>query len=130
MDTTFLLWVTAVVAVGLGHASVVLPLLSGTPLLFGGLWWAPWRGSYSRVSVLTVGVLSLMAMALLLWLADYAAAALGVRRAGASTTAAAEVDQGQGRGGRAYTRRIWRNAGGPPVAGHWKVHGAGHAWSC
>jgi poly(hydroxyalkanoate) depolymerase family esterase len=43
--------------------------------------------------------------------------------------AAAEVEQGQSRGGRAYTRRVWRHVGGQPVAEHWSVHGAGHAWS-
>lgn len=82
MDTTSLLWIAAVLAVLLGLAGVVLPLLPGTPLLFGGLWLAAWLDGYSRVSVLTVGVLALMA--LLAWVADYAAAALGVRRAGAS----------------------------------------------
>jgi poly(hydroxyalkanoate) depolymerase family esterase len=45
------------------------------------------------------------------------------------TDAAAEVERGRSPGGRAYTRRIWRNAGGQPVAEHWSVHGAGHAWS-
>jgi poly(hydroxyalkanoate) depolymerase family esterase len=43
--------------------------------------------------------------------------------------ARAEVEQGQSRGGHRYTRRIWRNTGGKPVAEHWNVHGAGHAWS-
>jgi uncharacterized protein YqgC (DUF456 family) len=68
----------------LGLAGVVLPLLPGTPLLFGGLWLAAWLDGYPLVSVLTVGVLALMA-----WLADYAAAALGVQRAGASGRAMA-----------------------------------------
>lgn len=87
MDTSSLLWVAAFVAVVLGLAGVVLPLLPGTPLLFGGLWLAAWIDGYSRVGVLTVAVLALMA--LLAWVADYAAAALGVRRAGASGRAMA-----------------------------------------
>ena len=87
MDTSSLLWVAAFVAVVLGLAGVVLPLLPGTPLLFGGLWLAAWLDSYSRVSLLTVAVLALMA--LLAWVADYAAAALGVQRAGASGRAMA-----------------------------------------
>jgi poly(hydroxyalkanoate) depolymerase family esterase len=50
--------------------------------------------------------------------------------AGAGTAVAgAEVEQGQSPGGRTYTRRIWRNTSGQPVAEHWNVHGAGHAWS-
>jgi uncharacterized protein YqgC (DUF456 family) len=68
----------------LGLAGVVLPVLPGTPLLFGGLWLAAWLDGYPLVRVLTVGVLALMA-----WLADYAAAALGVQRAGASGRAMA-----------------------------------------
>lgn len=31
--------------------------------------------------------------------------------------------------GRAYTRTVERNAAGVEVVEHWKVHGAGHAWS-
>jgi uncharacterized protein YqgC (DUF456 family) len=87
METTSLLRVAAVMAVVIGLAGVVLPLLPGTPLLFGGLWLAAWLDGYSRVRVLTVGVLALMA--LLAWVADYAAAALGVQRAGASGRAMA-----------------------------------------
>lgn len=87
METTSLLWVAAIVAVLLGLAGVVLPLLPGTPLMFGGLWLAAWLDGYSRVSLFTVGVLALMA--LLAWVADYAAAALGVKRVGASGRAMA-----------------------------------------
>jgi uncharacterized membrane protein YbaN (DUF454 family) len=39
----------------LGLAGVVLPVLPGTPLLFGGLWLAAWLDGYPLVSVLTVG---------------------------------------------------------------------------
>ena len=31
--------------------------------------------------------------------------------------------------GRAYTRSVYRDAGGRAVAERWIVHGAGHAWS-
>jgi poly(3-hydroxybutyrate) depolymerase len=44
-------------------------------------------------------------------------------------TATPEIEQGQRQGGRAYTRRVWRNASGQSVAEHWSVHGAGHAWA-
>ncbi|MDZ5455940.1 extracellular catalytic domain type 1 short-chain-length polyhydroxyalkanoate depolymerase [Azohydromonas lata] len=47
----------------------------------------------------------------------------------AITTRAAEVEHGSSRGGRRYTRRTWRNAAGHPMAEHWSVHGAGHAWA-
>ena len=39
------------------------------------------------------------------------------------------VSQGQVPGGHAYTRSVYRNAGGQVVGEHWLVHGAGHAWS-
>jgi uncharacterized protein YqgC (DUF456 family) len=82
-----LLLIAAVVAVLLGLAGIVLPLLPGMPLLFGGLWLLAWLDEFSRVGALTLGILA--AMAVLAWLADYAAAALGVRRVGASGLAVA-----------------------------------------
>jgi poly(hydroxyalkanoate) depolymerase family esterase len=41
----------------------------------------------------------------------------------------ATVRQGQVSGGRAYTRSVYQDAEGQPVAERWVVHGAGHAWS-
>lgn len=81
------LWILAGVAVLLGLVGLVLPLLPGTPLLFGGLWLAAWLDGYARVGgwvVLLLGVLALLA-----WAVDYVAAALGVQRAGASGLAMA-----------------------------------------
>jgi len=40
-----------------------------------------------------------------------------------------EVETGTSPGGRGYTRRVHRLAGGEVVAEHWVVHGAQHAWS-
>ena len=77
-----LLFAAAVSAVLLGLAGIVLPLLPGIPLIFGGLWLFAWLDDFSRVSVTTVVVLAVMAV--IAWLVDYVAAALGVRRAGAS----------------------------------------------
>jgi len=47
-------------------------------------------------------------------------------RAGAAEP---EREPGISDNGRAYTRRIYRDAGGTVQAEHWAVHGAGHAWS-
>ncbi len=77
-----LLFAGAIVLVVLGLAGILLPMLPGTPLVFAGLWLLAWLDDFSRVSVATVVVLA--AMALLAWLVDYIAAALGVRRSGAS----------------------------------------------
>lgn len=40
-----------------------------------------------------------------------------------------EVVQGSSPGGRSFTRVSHAGADGRPVAEHWTVHGAGHAWS-
>lgn len=80
-----LLLSAAIVAVLLGLAGIVLPLLPGVPLIFGGLWLIAWLDDFSRVSVTTVVVLAVMAI--ISWLVDYIAAALGVRQAGASRLA-------------------------------------------
>lgn len=79
------LWIAALAAVVVGIAGMVLPMLPGTPLLFGGLWLAAWLDGYARVSVTTVVILAVLA--LLAFAADYVAAALGVKKAGASRQA-------------------------------------------
>jgi poly(hydroxyalkanoate) depolymerase family esterase len=40
-----------------------------------------------------------------------------------------EVHRQRAAGGRDYTRRVHRAAGGAVLAEHWVVHGSGHAWS-
>jgi poly(hydroxyalkanoate) depolymerase family esterase len=47
----------------------------------------------------------------------------------AASAGAAEPELEQGSKGHAYTRRIYREAGGAVQAEHWAMHGAGHAWS-
>jgi poly(hydroxyalkanoate) depolymerase family esterase len=41
----------------------------------------------------------------------------------------AAAERSAGHQGRPYTRHVRRDADGLPVAEHWVVHGAGHAWS-
>lgn len=84
MDAT-LLWIAAFALVAVGVAGLVLPVLPGTPLLFGGLWLAAWIDGYAKVGVPVVVLLGVMAA--LAWAADYGAAALGVQRVGASRLA-------------------------------------------
>jgi hypothetical protein len=86
MDAS-LLWIVAIALVVVGVAGLVLPVLPGTPLLFGGLWLAAWIDGYAKVGVWVVVLLGVLA--LLAWAADYVAAALGVQRAGASKLAMA-----------------------------------------
>ena len=39
------------------------------------------------------------------------------------------IEQGVSTQGRRYTRSTHRSDSGQPIAEHWLVHGAGHAWS-
>lgn len=79
--------VLALILVVLGLAGVVLPLLPGMPLLFGGLWLLAWSDGFARVGEFTVVLLGILAV--LAWGIDYLAATLGVKRVGASGLAVA-----------------------------------------
>lgn len=79
--------ILALILVVLGLAGVVLPLLPGMPLLFGGLWLLAWSDGFARVGEFTVVLLGILAV--LAWAIDYLAATLGVKRVGASGLAVA-----------------------------------------
>lgn len=74
-------------AVLLGLAGIVLPILPGTPLLFAGFWLLAWDDGFVRVGMWTLVVLG--GLAVLAWLVDYLAALFGVKLAGASRQALA-----------------------------------------
>jgi poly(hydroxyalkanoate) depolymerase family esterase len=46
-----------------------------------------------------------------------------------ATPTQCHVHRGQVAGGHAFTRTVHRDAGGRSVLEHWRIHGAGHAWS-
>ena len=76
------MWVLAVLLVFAGVAGTVLPALPGVPLVFGGLLLAAWADGFTRVGVVTLivlGVLTALSFAI-----DFAAAALGAKRVGAT----------------------------------------------
>ena len=52
-----------------------------------------------------------------------------VVRASVPAGAQVEREQGAAPGGRRYTREVHRAANGQPLAEHWVIHGAPHAWS-
>ncbi len=60
-----------------------------------------------------------------------AALASHIHHTGSSTgaTRAAKVEQGVSRHGRRFTRSTYCDDAGAPLAEHWVLHGAGHAWS-
>ena len=77
-----ILWCAAIALILIGAAGTVLPALPGATLVFGGIVLAAWIDDFARIPVWLLAILgALTAMA---WIVEYAAAALGARRAGAS----------------------------------------------
>ena len=82
---TTLLWILAVAMIIIGVAGTVLPALPGAALVFGGIALAAWIDSFAEISGWTVGVVAVLAV--LAFAADYVAAMLGAKKAGASRLA-------------------------------------------
>ncbi|MBC5766450.1 DUF456 domain-containing protein [Ramlibacter albus] len=80
-----LLWLASAALILVGLAGIVLPALPGTLLVFGGILLGAWIDNFTKVGVLTVAVIAVLA--LLSWAMDYVAAVLGAKRAGASKQA-------------------------------------------
>ena len=85
MDTTVLLWVLAGILMLIGLAGTVLPLLPGIPLMLIGMLVAAWAEDFTRIGWVTLVILGvLMALS---FVVEFVAAALGVKRVGASRQA-------------------------------------------
>ena len=84
---SLLLWGAAVVLVVVGLAGIILPALPGTVLIFAGLLLAAWADGFARVGVGTLVLIGVIAAAS--YGVDFVAAALGVKRLGASPRAMA-----------------------------------------
>jgi uncharacterized protein len=82
---TILLWVLAAALVLAGFAGMVFPALPGAPLLFAGLFTAAWAENFAYVGTKTLITLGILAV--LSYVFDFAASALGARRFGASPRA-------------------------------------------
>ena len=82
---TQLLWIAAILMIVVGVVGTVLPALPGVVLVFGGIALAAWIDDFARISAWTVGALALLTLVGIS--ADYVAAALGAKRAGASKLA-------------------------------------------
>jgi uncharacterized protein YqgC (DUF456 family) len=80
-----LLWLVSAALIVLGLAGTVLPVLPGTVLVWGGILLGAWIDDFTRVGVVTVVVVSVLAV--LAWGLDYAAGLMGARHAGASKQA-------------------------------------------
>ena len=82
MDWSILWWILAVLVVVAGLAGTIIPALPGVPLVFGGLFIIAWIGEFNTIGWGTITVLALLAV--IAWLIDLLAGALGARYAGAS----------------------------------------------
>lgn len=82
---TILLWVLGIALVLVGLAGIVLPALPGPVLVFAGLLVAAWADGFARVGIGPLILIGLIAAAS--YAVDFAAAALGAQRSGASRRA-------------------------------------------
>jgi len=79
---TVLLWIAAIALIVLGVAGTVIPALPGPILIFGGIALAAWIDDFARIPI---GLLVVFAvLTVIAWGVDYIAAAIGVKRTGAS----------------------------------------------
>lgn len=84
MEVT-LLWVLCVALIVVGLAGTVLPVLPGTVLVWAGIFLGAWIDDFTRVSVTTVVIISVLGV--LAWGLDYVAGLMGAKKAGASKQA-------------------------------------------
>lgn len=82
---TIVMWALAVTLMIVGFAGIVLPALPGTVLIFAGILVAAWADDFTRVHIWTVVLIG--AIAVLSYAIDFAAAAVGVTKLGASRRA-------------------------------------------
>lgn len=80
-----MLWILCAALILVGLAGTVLPVLPGTILVWGGIVLGAWIDDFTRVSMTTVVVVSVLAI--LAWGLDYVAGLMGAKKAGASKQA-------------------------------------------
>jgi uncharacterized protein len=82
---SILLWVAGVALVLVGLAGIILPALPGHVLILAGLVLAAWADGFTRVGVWTLVIIALIAAGS--YLVDFAGAAFGAKKLGASSRA-------------------------------------------
>jgi uncharacterized protein len=80
-----LLWILCAALILVGLVGTVLPVLPGTMLVWGGIVLGAWIDDFTRVSMTTVVVVSVLAV--LAWGLDYVSGLMGAKKAGASKQA-------------------------------------------
>jgi uncharacterized protein len=84
MDMTWI-WAISAVLILTGVIGLIVPLLPGTLLIFGGVALAAWGEGFTRISGITVGAVAFLTV--LAWVLEYVAGLLGAKAAGASRAA-------------------------------------------
>ena len=79
------LWILSTLLILVGLAGTILPALPGTVLVLGGIVLGAWIDDFTRVSVGTVAVVTVIAI--VAWVLEFVAGLLGARRVGASRLA-------------------------------------------
>lgn len=79
------LWLVAFLLMLLGFAGLLLPMLPGVPLLFGGFLLAAWIDDFSRVGMVAMVIIGVLA--LLAWIIDIVASLMTTKSVGASRQA-------------------------------------------
>ena len=79
---TIVLWIVAIALIAIGIVGTIVPAVPGVTLIFAGMALGAWIDDFARIRVWVLVVLG--ALAALAWAVDFAAAALGAKRVGAS----------------------------------------------
>jgi uncharacterized protein YqgC (DUF456 family) len=79
---TIVLWIVAIVLIAVGIVGTVVPAVPGATLMLLGMVLGAWIDDFARVPVWVLVVLGVLTA--LAWIVDFAAAALGAKRVGAS----------------------------------------------
>jgi uncharacterized protein len=77
--------IVAILLVIVGVIGSILPMLPGTPLVFGGLLLAAWHDNFVHVSIASMVIIGVLA--LLAWLVDFFASIVTAKKFGASKQA-------------------------------------------
>jgi uncharacterized protein YqgC (DUF456 family) len=79
---TIVLWTVAIVLIAIGIVGTVVPALPGVTLMFAGMALGAWIDDFARIPVWVLVVLGVLTA--FSGIVDFAAGALGAKRAGAS----------------------------------------------
>lgn len=82
---TAVLWIGAIALIVIGVVGTIVPALPGAILVFAGIVLAAWIDDFLRIRPWVLALLG--ALTIMAWIVEYAAAALGAKRVGASRLA-------------------------------------------